>query len=116
MGMLPTESSVKTVAAMIAVATAAATTLFLIDGRYAHADAYKAEESKTIQLINNQTLEFRSQNLQLRQSIIEDKIFELDTKRAASKLSPVEDAQHKRYSRQLDEVTRSLRSIPQQAK
>jgi len=76
--------------------------VFALDSRYAHATDVEKENSKTQQVIQETTQTLRKQ-------ILEDKIFELDMKKAESrnqKLEPLDSAMHERYKRQLRELSR----------
>lgn len=84
---------------IIAIVTA----LFAIDGRYAHAEDVQRNKIETQQIIQETTKDLRKQ-------MIEDKLFELDFKKAQSrdqKLPPMESAVRERYQRQLDEMRKS---------
>ena len=79
------------------------TALFTIDARYAHAVDVIKEKLQTQDLIQD-----TSQTL--RRQMLEDKLFELDVKKAQSKeqkLPPIESALKERYERQLSEISRS---------
>lgn len=88
-------------------------TAFMIDGRYAHADSVQKTELQTSEFIRQQTAELKVQTQLLRRSIIEDKLFELDTKRnpVTRSLQPVDEAQYQRYNRQLNEIDGQIRVI-----
>lgn len=76
--------------------------MFALDSRYAHA----ADVEKDKQQVQRIILE-TSQTL--RQQMLEDKLFELDAKRAQipnGKLPPVDEALSSRYKRQLEEISR----------
>ena len=75
--------------------------LFTVDARYAHAADVAAEKAQTHRIIQETTQTLRRQ-------MLEDKLFELDIKKAQSrdqKLSPIDQALRDRYQRQLEEVT-----------
>lgn len=74
--------------------------LFTVDARYAHAADVEQERVQTHRIIQDTTQTLRRQ-------MLEDKLFELDIKRAQSrdqKLSPIDQALKDRYQRQLDEA------------
>jgi hypothetical protein len=74
--------------------------LFSLDARYAHATDVDKTKLQTQDLIQD-----TSQTL--RRQMLEDKLFELDMKKAQAKekqLPPVESALKERYQRQLDQV------------
>ncbi len=78
------------------------TGLFAVDARYAHADEVEKNKVETKQLIVQTTQDLRKQ-------MLEDKLFELDLKRAQNKngqLSPTDAALRERYQRQLNELVR----------
>lgn len=102
------------------VITSVITTLGLIlgaavavDNRYAHADTFKKSEADTSEFLKQQTLEIRRQSLMLRRSLIEDRLFELDTKRevAGNALPTLDEAQYKRYTRQIQEIDVVMASL-----
>jgi len=75
--------------------------LFALDARYAHAADVEKAKIETKFYIQETALTIRKQNL-------EDKLFELELKRAQSKdqkLSPMEQALHDRYTRQSQEIS-----------
>lgn len=84
-----------------------------VDNRYAHAETVKKSEADTAEVIKQQTLEIRRQSLMLRRSMVEDRLFELDTKRevAGSVLPTLEEAQYKRYARQMQEIDIVMTSL-----
>ena len=74
--------------------------LFAVDARYAHAADVEKDKSSTLRVIQDTTNTLRRQ-------MLEDKIFELDIKKAQDKnqrLSPIDQALRDRYQRQLDEL------------
>ncbi len=74
--------------------------LFAVDERYAHAADVGKDKLQTQDLIQD-----TSQTL--RRQLLEDKLFELDVKKAQAKdqkLPPIDAALRERYQRQLDEV------------
>ena len=74
--------------------------LFALDARYAHAADVEKDKSSTLRVIQDTTNTLRRQ-------MLEDKIFELDIKKAQDKnqrLSPIDEAMRARYQRQLDEM------------
>lgn len=104
------------------VITSVITTLGLILGaavavenRYAHADTFKKSEAETSGFLKQQTLEIRRQSQMLRRSLIEDRLFELDTKRdiAGNALPTLDEAQYKRYTRQIQEIDAVIASLGQ---
>lgn len=81
------------------------TALFAVDARYAHADDVQKDKIETQRLI-------QTSSLMLRKQMIEDKLFELDFKKAQSrdqKLPPMDSAIRDRYQRQLDEIQKEIR-------
>jgi hypothetical protein len=81
---------------VIAIVTA----LFTLDARYAHAADVEKDKRQTQQIIQETSLTLRKQ-------MIEDKLFELDVKKAQTKnlkLAPIDQAMKDRYQRQLDEI------------
>ncbi len=80
--------------------------LFTLDARYAHAADVEKDKVQTQKIIQDTTSN-------LRKSMLEDKIFELDLKRSQERtqqLSPVDKAMKDRYERQLKDINRSQRS------
>jgi transcriptional regulator of heat shock response len=74
--------------------------MFTVDARYAHAADVDTQNTKTQQLIQETSKILRSQ-------MIEDKLFELDLKKAQDKnqrLSPIDSALYERYQRQLNQL------------
>jgi hypothetical protein len=82
--------------------------LFTIDGRYAHAEDFKQSKIETQQIIIETTSTLRKQ-------MLEDKLFELDVKKAQARnlqLAPLDQALYIRYQRQLSELNeQSPRSL-----
>lgn len=74
--------------------------LFTLDARYAHAADVEKDKLKTEQVI-------RETSLTLRKQMIEDKLFELDVKKAQTdgRLSPLDTALRERYKRQIEEIS-----------
>ena len=75
--------------------------LFSLDARYAHAADVDKDKVQTQLLIQDTTQTLRRQTL-------EDKLFELDIKKAQAKdgkLTPVDTALRERYQRQLDQIS-----------
>jgi len=80
-------------------------TLFTLDARYAHAADVEKDKKQIQQVVRETTTT-------LRQQMLEDKLFELDVKKAESstqRLSPVDAALAERYRRQLNEIARVKR-------
>lgn len=116
------KNMIPVIASTITSLTVILSAAFLIDSRYAHADAVEKQQSSVNDMLKQnqlasdaaikyQTLELKQQTLLLRRSIIEDKLFELDIKRESDKnrrLAPVDEAQYSRYSRQLLETNNQL--------
>lgn len=76
--------------------------LFTLDARYAHAADVEKDKKQIQQVVKETTMT-------LRQQMLEDKLFELDARKAESptqRLSPVDAALAARYKRQLDEIAR----------
>jgi len=76
-------------------------TLFTLDARYAHAADVEKDKVQTQRIIQETSQTLRKQ-------MLEDKLFELDAKQAATKngrLPPVEAAMKERYERQLRDIT-----------
>lgn len=76
--------------------------LFTLDARYAHAADVEKDKKQIQQVVRETTLN-------LRQQMIEDKLFELDVKKAQSptqRLTPIDEALASRYKRQLDDIAR----------
>lgn len=74
--------------------------LFAVDARYAHAAAVEKEIQETQRII-------KETSKQMRQQSLEDKLFELDVRKAQSprqQLSPIDSALRERYERQLDQL------------
>lgn len=71
--------------------------LFTIDARYAHAEAVAKEIATTQQVIKETTQNIRKQSL-------EDKLFEIDLKRAQKQITPTDEALRYRYQRLLNEM------------
>lgn len=83
---------------IIAVVTA----LFTIDSRYAHAADVEKDKIQTQRIIQETTSNLRRQ-------MLEDKIFELDLKKAQTKeqrLSPIDQALRDRYQQQIQELNK----------
>lgn len=77
--------------------------LFTIDARYAHAQDVVQYQRDTKQIIKETTNT-------LRQQMLEDKLFELDIKKAQDKkqqLTPIDSAMYNRYKQQLNDIKRS---------
>jgi hypothetical protein len=77
--------------------------LFTLDARYAHAADVERDKKQIQQVVKETTMT-------LRQQMLEDKLFELDAKKAESatqRLSPVDAALAARYKRQLEEINRA---------
>lgn len=77
--------------------------LFTIDARYAHA-ADTEQDNKDVRAFVQQSVQ------DLRRQMLEDKLFELDMKKAQApngKNSPVDEALRDRYQRQLRELRAS---------
>jgi hypothetical protein len=80
--------------------------LFTVDARYAHAEDVDKDSKTTHKLIVEATQQLRKQSL-------EDRVFELDLKKAQTKdqkLTPIDVALKERYQRQLDEINSSKKS------
>ena len=79
--------------------------LFTIDSRYAHAADVERDKAQSSRIIKE-----TSQTLRLQ--MLEDKLFELDVKKAQSNgnLSPLDTALRERYKRQVEDLTSSLRT------
>jgi len=76
-------------------------TLFTLDARYAHAADVEKDKAQTQRIIQETSTTLRKQ-------MLEDKLFELDAKQAATRngrLPPVEAAMKERYERQLRDIT-----------
>jgi biopolymer transport protein ExbB/TolQ len=87
-------------------------TLFTLDSRYAHAADVEKNYSQLQQAVQQSTNAIRKQ-------MLEDKIFELDLKKAQSpdrKLSPVDVALEERYKRELRDLENQERAQAQQMK
>jgi hypothetical protein len=97
---------VSTLTALTAILSSA----FFIDARYAHAEDIIKKEAATAEIIKRQTAEIQTQSQVLRRSLVEDKIFELDSKRdpKTRNLTIVDEAQYKRYNRQLEELNKVI--------
>lgn len=86
--------SIKTISSVFGAIVAILSGLWMLDNHYASAaDVNKLERG------------FSSQINQLRQEKIEDELFSLEVKKQSQngKLSPVDEAMYKRYSRRLEE-------------
>jgi len=89
---------IKKYGSLILTMIALVTALFTFDARYAHAEDVKKENAQTQQLVEKTTNN-------LRRSLIEDKVFEIEVKQAqAKKLDPIDTAIKARYLRQLAEI------------
>ena len=103
LGAIIRSNPVKTIvgaASTLATLTVVVTTIFALDGRYAHAADVAAEANKTQQLILQTTQDLRKQQL-------EDKIFEIDLRKSQSRtqqLTPIDEALRSRYQRQIREM------------
>jgi hypothetical protein len=97
---------VSTIGSLTAILTAA----FFIDGRYAHAEDVSKADGTTKEIIRRQSQEMQVQTQVLRRSLVEDKVFELDAKRdpKTRNLSIMDEAQYKRYTRQLEELNKVI--------
>lgn len=83
-----------------------------VDTRYAHSDDLKSAQTLYAQGVETQRKEIAAQTQILRKQLLEDKVFELDLRRESDpsrRLSPVEEAQYKRYTRQIEEIARNVR-------
>lgn len=81
--------------------------LFTLDARYAHAADVEKDKKQIQQVVKETTMT-------LRQQMLEDKLFELDVKRAESpqqRLAPVDAALAARYKRQLDDINRAKANV-----
>jgi hypothetical protein len=81
---------------IIAIVTA----LFAFDSRYAHAADVDKNTAEVREIVKDTFSDLRKQ-------MLEDKLFELDVKRAQTtdqKLLPLDAALRARYQRQLDEI------------
>lgn len=88
------------VGSIIAVVSA----LFTLDARYAHAADVEKDKAVVQKAIQENSLNMRKQ-------LLEDKLFELDVKKAQAKdgkLQPVDAAMQARYQRQLEEIMMSM--------
>jgi hypothetical protein len=99
------ENPLKTVASIITTCGVIIGGVLTVDERYAHAVDVEKVQQQTARTIETQIGGIRRQ-------MLEDKLFELDTKREVNKgLSPVDEAQYKRYNRQLMELNEVQRQI-----
>lgn len=92
----PAKTILGSASSIVAVVTA----LFTIDARYAHAADVAKDKAKTEQIIRETTMDLRKQ-------MLEDKLFELDIKKAQARdqrLTPVDEALRERYARQIKEI------------
>jgi len=78
--------------------------MFTLDARYAHAADVEKDKAQTARII-------KETSQTLRQQMLEDKLFELDVKKAQANgnLSPLDAALRERYKRQIDEIARTQR-------
>lgn len=78
--------------------------LFTLDARYAHAADVEKDKAQTARII-------RETSQTLRQQMLEDKLFELDVKKAQANgnLSPLDAALRERYKRQIEDIARAQR-------
>jgi hypothetical protein len=77
--------------------------LFAVDERYAHAADVQKDKQEVQAAIMESTQTLRKQ-------MLEDKLFELDIKKAEAKnqaLAPVDAALRERYQRQLQDITKA---------
>jgi hypothetical protein len=109
---------VKFLGGAIALVTTIVSTAFFVDSRYAHAESFEADKSAISQALERNTLRIERQALEIRRDSLEDKLFELDARRGKKgELPTVDEAQYRRYSRNLEEVTRTLgNSAPRNSK
>lgn len=80
--------------------------LFMVDGRYAHAEDVLHDKIDTQHMVKDSAMSLRKQ-------MVEDKLFELDIRKSQSKnqkLTPIEEALRERYQRQLDEIIKNQRA------
>lgn len=105
------QSSVKTIATLIATFGLIVGSVLTVDTRYAKAEDSKIQEARLGEKITLQTIEIKQQTLDLRRQMLEDKIFELEVKKDSKKLSFVEEALISRYTRQLLETAKELASL-----
>ena len=83
-----------------------------VDARYVLAADFDKYQAATQRDVARQTTEIQRQGLILRKQLLEDRVFELDAKKGETQhLSPVEDAQYRRYLRQLIEVESSMQQL-----
>ena len=95
------ENPIKTFLGTIGLIIPVVGALFFIDSRYAHA----ADVEKSNSLLQ-QSIEQSTTNL--RRQMLEDRIFELDMKKAQmphQQLSPIDQAIRNRYQQQIDDLT-----------
>lgn len=79
--------------------------MFALDARYAHAADVEKTKTETKQIILQTALTLRKQNL-------EDKLFELELKRAQTKdqkLTPMDQALYERYKRHSQEIEAKIK-------
>jgi hypothetical protein len=105
------EHPLKTAASILAALTPLVGALLFIDSRYAHAEDTRKSETQTSQAIKAQTTEFQKQHYMLRQSLVEDKLFEIDLRNNNKARSPIDEAQYRRYSRQLTEINTQINTL-----
>lgn len=77
--------------------------LFAIDARYAHAATVEKDKVQTARVIKETALSLRRQ-------MLEDKVFELDIKKAqlSGKVDPVDIALRERYMRHIEEIDNTI--------
>jgi hypothetical protein len=107
--------TVKIVLSSISVIGAIIGAFLTVDSRYVLAADFESYQKQTQQIIQKQTQELQNQGILLRKQLVDDKLFELDAKRGqGGALSPIEDAQYRRYQRQQQELETALPRSNQQ--
>lgn len=82
-----------------------------VDARYVLAADFDKFQQGNQRELARQTQEIQKQGIVLRKQLLEDRVFELDTKKSQERLSPIEEAQYNRYMRQLNELDSSLHQL-----
>lgn len=95
---------------LIMTIVALVTAMFTFDSRYAHAEDTKLAVVNISQKLDTHTRSMedavQKASNNLRKQILEDKVFEIETKQAQRTATPVDVALKARYLRQLEDVSK----------
>lgn len=100
--------TVKVVLSSVSIIGAIIGAFLTVDSRYVLASDFEKYQKQSDATLTRQIQEVHTQGLLLRKQLVEDRLFELDTKRDQGNLNAVEEAQYKRYQRQQEEIEKSF--------